>query len=474
VALTNWLGAFGLALGVLAYTLAKLVPERRAWRDIGVLLLAATAAYGLAMPWIPPSTISTVEKNAQWIEGNFSQTGGSLLLWAPAALLVLLALKLALHRISGYLQFAIFYTLLTALPPLANAWGNVAIVPQPWRYHLEMELALALLVGLLLDAVLRRLPRRPGLAATSALILALLWPIHSDRNYARETLIKTADITATSASRIAQRLNQSWDGSRVLLTGSSSFWLAAFSDTPQLRGGFDQGVTLPVFPMATYEICSGDGAVSRQAEIAILWLKTLDVHGVVVSGRESAEVYKEFRHPDEFEGVLPSLWRDHGDVFYRVGPSTPLAHVVSTSDLVATAPVNGIDVAPLRRYVAALENPRSPRASFRWTSLHSASIQTDVPPNSAISVQISWSPGWHAWINGREAPILQDGLGFLYIVPPRDGPVTISIDYDGGAEMLAARWISGITIAMLGLACIWSWRNMRKPSSSLAQPTSCR
>jgi hypothetical protein len=274
------------------------------------------------------------------------------------------------------------------------------------------------------------------------------------RHFARDNLIRSIDITATSEWRTAQWLNQHWSGGRVMLPGSSAFWLTAFSDTPEIGGAFDQGLTIPVYSMAKYEIGSGDSAGSHAAEIAVLWFKALGVQAVAVSGPGSTEVYRDFRNPSEFEGVLQPLWRDRGDVLYTVGASASLAHVVAASDLVARTPINGIDVAPLRPYVAALENPQYPAASFEWTSLHSAKIQTDLPPNSVVSIQVSWSAGWHARVNGHALRVLKDGLGFMYIVPSAAGPATISIEYDGGMEMIAARWISGATLVLLGLACM--------------------
>jgi hypothetical protein len=462
VALTNWLAALGLALGVVAYVLAKQIPSKVFVRDLAYIVFLAVTAYCLASPWIPPSTIAAIQTNSQWIGGDYSHTGAALLRWMPATLLILLILKRILRRTPAHLQFAVFFALLTALPPLAITWANAAIVPQPERYHLEMELALALLAGLLLDAGLRGMSRRfsdrSALLATVALLLALVWPVKSYRHYARDTLIRTIDITTTSEWRTAQWLNQHWNGGRVLLPGSSAFWLTAFSDTPEIDGGFAQGVTIPVYAMARYEIGTAEAAGSHAAEIAILWFKALGVQAVAVSGPGSTEVFRDFSHPDEFEGVLQPLWRDRGDVLYSVGAPASLAHVAAASDLVTVTPVNGIDVTPLRPYVAALENPRYPAASFEWTSLHSARIQTDLPQKSVVSIQISWSAGWHAKINGRPLHVHKDGLGFMYIVPNAAGPASISIDYDGGAEMIVARWISRVALALLGLACVLSWR----------------
>jgi hypothetical protein len=464
VALTNWLAALCLALGVVAYILAKHVPSKLFVRDLAFTVFLAVTAYGLASPWIPPSTIAAVHANSLWIGGDYRQTGAGLLRWIPATLLILLILKLILRRVPAYLQFAVFFAFLTALPPLVVTWANIAIVPQPERYHLEMELALALLAGLLLDAALHHLTHRAALFATIALLLALVWPVRSYRHYARGALIRSIDITTTSEWRTAQWLNQHWSGGRVMLPGSSAFWLTAFSDTPEIDGGFAEGLTIPVYLVAKYEIDSAAAAGSHAAEIAIVWLKALGVQAVAVSGPGSTEVYKDFANPSEFEGVLQPLWRDHGDVLYSVGASASLAHVVAASDLVTRTPINGIDLVPLRPYVAALENPSYPAAPFEWTSLHSARIQTDLPPNSVVSIQISWSAGWHARMNGRVLPVFNDSLGFMYIVPNAAGPASISIDYDGGLEMLAARWISSITLALLGLACLSSWLK-RRPES---------
>ncbi len=477
VALTNWLGAFTLALAVIAYLVAKPASGKRFPSDLALVACIGITAYGLASPWIPPSTIATVQNDSKFIGGDFSHTGTHLLIWIPATLLILLVLKLILRRAPSHLQFAVFFVFLTALPPLAAAWGNIAIVPQPERYHLQMELALALLAGLLIDTAMRHLPHRLSLVTTVLLLLMLVWPIRLERRFARDALIQNIDIQTTSEWHTAQWLNQHWNGGRVLLPGSSAFWLTAFSDTPEIDGGFAQGVTIPVYFEAKYEITTGEAAGSHAAEIALLWFKALGVQAVAVSGPGSTEVYKDFRHPEEFEGVLHPLWRDGGDVLYRVGASTSLAHVITTNDLVSRTPINGIDVDPLRPYDAAIENPSFPAATFDWTTQHSATIKSDLPPNSVVSIQISWSPGWHAQVNGRSLRVFQDGLGFMYLVPGVHGPATISMDYDGGMEMIAAHWISLITLVLLGLACIiprrfqpGRWRHSNFPPTQKSSP----
>jgi len=106
------------------------------------------------------------------------------------------------------------------------------------------------------------------------------------------------------------------------------------------------------------------------------------------------------------------LWREGGRRRYlsveppRDNAPQSLAHVIHPDQLVRRAPVDGLDVEPLRPYVAALEDP-SPRARFRWRNPHDAAIAAD----QVLSVQASYAPGWHAAANGRPARLGSDRLG---------------------------------------------------------------
>jgi hypothetical protein len=444
VVLTNWLAGFALALGVVAYILAGV----RRWRGLVLMVMIGAAAYGLAMPWTPPSTIAVTQFNAQTIGGDYRMVYESLPRWLAAIGCGLGLLKLATRRLSIGLQFAIFFTFLTALITLSNAWFHVAIVPQPDRYHLEMEMALAMLAALIAYEGFKRAPRMAAIGAMVVLVIALVAPLRICRRYARTFLITTIDIQKTSEWKTADWLNRNWSGERVMLPGSTMFWLTAFSDTPELGGGFAQGITDRELPVATYGLTVGAG--EHWGEWSVLWLKALGVQAVGVSGPGSTEVYKDFVDPKKFEGVLEPLWRDGGDVLYRMGKAhASLARVVPRIDLVARTPVNGADVDPLREYVAALEDPKMPEARFTWTSAHTARIVTDIGAGQVVSWQEAWHPGWHARVGGKEIPIARDALGMMTIYPHQGGALTIDLSYDGGMEMRIAHWVSGITALIL-------------------------
>ncbi len=453
--LTSWLGGYALALMILSYLVARLgwppVP------DLGSLVRMAgigIAAYFVAMPWALPSTIAATQFNSKTLGGDFRGSYHTLPIWAAAVLLGLIVLKFGVRRLTPHLQFAIFFTFLLAALVFPFEWWQVSAVPQPMRYHLELEMAISLVTAFAAYDILKRFPRRTAMVAIALTIIALIQPVRMYRRYARNLLIRSVDITTTIEYRTAQWLNQNWTGGRVMMPGSTSIWLTAFTDTPELAGGPEQGVIDYMARVGIYGIYYGTDFIgARNGETSVVWLKALGVHAVGVSGPASSEVYKPFRNPKQFEGLLDPLWRDGDDVIYRVGAEDiSLAHVVPRSSIVSRTPDNGIDVDPLRPYVSALDNPQLARAKFRWTSQHSANIAAEVQAGQAISIQEAWHRGWHATANGAAIPIERDAIGFMYIQPPFAGPVSIQLLFDGGTEAKVARWLSLLTVLLLAVA----------------------
>jgi len=444
--LTNWLAAFALALMMLCYVLARL--DAKGWnlRDLLYLASIGVAAYLLALPFAPPSTLAVTQHNAQLIGGDYRQVYEALPRWIAVILAALVWIKIAMRRAPIHLQFAVLFAFLTSLVTLSASWFHVSIMPQPERYHLEMEVALALVVAFAGHAMLKN-RRRETIVVLAILGVALVLPIRKSRRYARD-LIRSIDITTTTEWRTAQWLKQNLPHERALLAGSNSFWLTAFSDVPELTGGFEQGMTDFEIREGVYQVYTGAGAGSREAEYSLLWLKALGVQAINMTGPASGEFYHPYANPTKFDGILEPLWREGDDAILRV-QQAPLARLIPRSALVSRAPLNGIDVDPLRPYVAALDNPASARASFDWTSGHSVHIKTDLQKDEVVSIQIAWHGGWHAVLNGSPAPVHRDAIGFMYIDPPTAGPAEIDLIYDGGSEMKIARWLSILTALVL-------------------------
>jgi hypothetical protein len=195
-----------------------------------------------------------------------------------------------------------------------------------------------------------------------------------------------------------------------------------------------------------------DQAGAREAEYSVLWLKAYGAAAVGVSGPLSREYFKPYSTPTKFEGVLPVLWRDGDDVIYQVTPGPySLAHVIRAGEEVRRAPVHGLDVEPLRPFVAAVEDRSRPFARFEWKSLHEARIDTQMRPGELLSVQVSYAPGWHAMANSSAAPVRRDALGLTIVEPHCAGACHIALVYDGGAEVRwtrIAQWV-GVIVCLV-------------------------
>jgi hypothetical protein len=448
VACTNWLSAVALAVMILCYLAAF---DRT--RDWAITAAIALAAYLSAMPWIPPSLIRTVQFNARVIGGDYSTSTLLLAKTAPFGLAALAVMKWLMNRLRtpAYLQMLVFFAAVMAGFTLGDLWFGIDVVPQANRYQLEMDLGITLLAAMAIEFALER---RPPAWRHLALALLLMFSIEQTvraHRYAKD-LIRPVQIETTLEYRTAEWFNQHLPGERVMVPGSCQFWLSAFSESPQMGGGFGQGRINQMQPIADYFILNGAGSAS-DAPLVVLWLKAFGVQAIEAGGDRTREYYHAFRTGGKFRGVLEELWRDGDDSIYRVPQRNPsLAHTMAARQLVSKPPYNGLDIAQLQRYVAALDDPALPQATFHWKTQHSAEIETSAHPGQAVSVQVTYDAGWTATANGRPAEVRADGLGMLAIDPKCDGPCRIDLDYGNDAEGRIARWMSGLTI--FGFFCI--------------------
>jgi hypothetical protein len=458
VALTNWLGAAALAAGVFAWLLAQQDGSWRRWAFAGGL---AAWAYALACSWIPPSTIRTIRSGERWLSGELSANRR---LFGACLLAALLVLRwwCRRRRCSEATAFALLFALPVCSAPLAAYWTGLRAVPQPQRYHLEMEMALALLVPLVLATLWPRLSRSARMGLACAMLVACCYAFVRYERYARR-MIRPAAIEQTIEYRVAHWLERNAAGRRVMAPGSIGFFLNAFTDTPQVAGGFDQGAVNPLAAHVRYQILSGAGAGPQEGEVAVLWLKAYGVDLVAVSGPESREIYKPFRNPGKFEGLLQEAARLDGVTVYDLGrPRKSLAHVVRRGDLAPRAPLHGLDVDPARAYVSALEDPLRPEAEFAWTSRHAAVIAAELAPDQILSVQISHHPGWRATAQGRPVRLYGDLLGQIVIEPGCSGACRVELIYDGGPEMRSARAVAWAAWLIGAAACSMSVLRRRR------------
>ena len=438
VVLTNWLGGFALAIAAIAY-LWSIGFTLRAWSRA---LLIGVIAYGLAGPMIPPSTLMAVRHNAQIIGGHFRFSALNGL-----ELLGVLAVAAVASRLSALpvRRFAIGYAVaMTAITLLGN-WCGLPVVPQPERYHTEMEIGLCLLLAVMLP------PQRWVLALA---LIGLLYPATRCAVVAR-AVARPVDIRQTSEFRVARWFDSHMLGCRVSAPGSISFSMNIWTETPQIEGGFDQGITNYLLHDVKYQLMSGDGSGDREAEVAIDWLKALGVHAVAVSGVGSTEAFKPIRNPLKFKGKAVLLWQNGGDSIYRVPQrSSSLARAIPAAVVVLQTPQYANMTASLHPYLAACDDPLMPDVSWRWLGRDRAVAAGVLKPDQVLSIQMAYHPGWSVKSNGIDCETRKDGLGQLLVLPNVTGLCVVELRYDGGVEMRVMKaifWLSLLSAAMLSL-----------------------
>jgi hypothetical protein len=434
ILLTNWLGSVALACAAVSWLLAT-TNARSDFSRWARTALIACSAYLLACPWIPPSTLRVIAAGGQVDEGDFRADVRQFPLRALALAAILLVLKYALRRrkVTPGIQFAVFLVLLPGSFPLLFEWAGIALLPTPHRYVWEMDCAICFLAAMLAATFLRRFPKEVAWIAVLAGLLLGAYNLRAWRQYAA-ALIKPIDMTTTIEYKTAAWLKRNYPGSRVFAIGTVAYWLNNFTDVAQVSGGFDPGTPTPQDRTALKLISKTDSP-----ETTLLWLRAFGADLAVVGGPRTRAPFRTFTAPGRFDKFATKVWSDGDDFIYLIPRrSRSLAQVVRRGDTAGT-----------ERYVSALEDNSLPTATFSWQSAHSAVISAEMPQGTVLSIQITFSPGWHASVNGSPRRIEKDELGLMTIDPSCVGTCAVELNYDGGLEALLTRWASLATLTGL-------------------------
>ena len=442
VVAVNAFGAVDVAIG--GACLALVYGRRAAAALSGV----GVAAYCLISPWLPPSLIERM-RHDQWGARGYIKSGLAAALGMAVALGCFAALWYFGRRLkSPFERFAILFGFWMLLIPLAGFVANVSIVPQPWRFQLELELAACLLLA----CVCARIPWRA--VTVAALCLVGIRQAVVFRQFA-QSLVTPIDITRTIEYKVDRWIGENLPGRRSLIAGDPEYLFNVFSDSPQMAAAHEP--TAPNFTqlVAIFAIYTGLNAGDHDAEYSVLWLKAFGNAAVYVAGEKSREYYHAIAHPHKFDGLLPVLWHDEDDTVFGVpARSASLAHVVPVSAIPSRQPIHGLDVDPIRPYVAALDDPSLPLAEMTWRGTSGIRIRAPMKRGQAVSVQINYAPGWRARVSGREIPVRKDGIGLVALEPGCDGDCEIDMEYGPTAETWVCRGLSVMSILALGLILV--------------------
>ena len=433
---------------ITAVCLIAVFPGKDYARNALLVISIGLFAYAMIAPFLPPSMLVAIRRASANAEGGWS--AGSLTAFA-IVVLGWIVLWRALQRwtIDWSLRFFALFAYLTSSVPVVAAYLHRQFLPQPGRYKLEMELALALVLVFGLRSLFEKLPTALKVGLLFLFFALAGEQIVSHRQFAKN-ILQPADVTQTIEYRTAAWAGQNLPGVRIMLPGSIAQWANDFTDVWQFSGSSWSQAYNQAQQRGLAGIYNGGDTPQQDARVALDWLGAFGVGAIAVSGPNSQEYWKPFSHPAKFEGFLPVLWREDDVTIYKVPQRTSsLAHVVTETAIVNHPPAGPRDTEEIEKYVAALDDPSLPAADFHWAGQNSIQIRTMASAEQAISVQVSYHPGWHAKSGNRTIEVRRDGLGLTWLRPECSGLCEIQLDYDGGWELRLCRYISFTAMAVL-------------------------
>ncbi|HWD00190.1 MAG TPA: hypothetical protein VG456_25700 [Candidatus Sulfopaludibacter sp.] len=459
VVLSNAFGIVALGTALVCWMVAFRVKPW--WKAPVTGAVIGLVSYCWISPWLSPAMIRAIRASAPTVGGDFRyRTESWIALAAMVAVFLLIWLVLSHLKAPAHVQFfGLFGYIQTAFVLIWYGW-RVAVIPQPGRYQLEMDLALLPAVVFAAAWALERVRPRVRQAVASVAIVALAAQC-GYAAYFGSQLIQPTEPHFPVEYEMAQWLDQNRHGERAFLGGEASMIFNTITDNPQLKGNHDQQAVNPFLAIVGYTIYAGTNAGARDAQYSIFWLKAYGTPMVSVPGPDSGDYYKPYAHPHKFDGVLPAVWRKGDNTVYQVpGVGASLAHVIPAAAVVGRTPIHGLDIEPAQAYVAALEDARYPPATFHWKNMSEAEIHAKVEAGQVIAAQVTYDRGWEAWVNGRRQPLRRDGLGLMVIDTDCRGSCDVALRFTGGWEHVLTRLLSlTATLIAIGYA-VWSRRRV--------------
>lgn len=437
---TNWIGVAALGMAVLVY----LTTHRATGRDWLTAVGIGAATYGLAMAWMPLSTVQTIRRNSDWVAGSFpigwKQGLGMFVL---AVSVILLDRLLGKVRVSAPTRFCVLLAGVFGIIASSQYWlAGFYFMPQPHRYQLEMELFLLAGLILLFSEIPKQRVRLGGLAI---LLLVSAQGISEGLAYGNQ-ILHGSTIERTVEYKVAHWLYKNHPGERVYCPGTFSQWLDVFVPQPQLGGGFDQGSTNPLLPAILFQIMAGEG--KQMAAYSKTWLEAFGTGFVVVGNEKSEEYFKPFKDKKKFDDVLPVVYRTEGEAIYQLDPSrAALAVHVSEQAVKGMKWVGSVYPQTVDAMLATIPSDRPVRTEWKRDVLV---LNANPRAGEVVSVRFNALPGWSAQSNSRELTVSSDALGLITIQPAEAGPQSIVLSYKRPFEYRVGQAVTAFTVLFFG------------------------
>ena len=412
VVATNFYGATALALffPILAWATWLEVRRNSVWLRSAAI---AAMAYGLCAVWLTPSYLRITALNMRWVAES-SKSSSIAIAIGCAVIFGIVTFMIAKSRgIRAWPVFLAGAASFTSIYVLGFHFLDLRVTGDANRLAPEMDMALILLVACCAVSWWK-MPRVRILIVI--LLGAACYPAGQYLAHRRSQLLRAHSIQTRPEFQVAKWMAENLPAARAFPTGSIRYWYNAWYDNEQSDGGSNQGLLNQLLPVAYWQITQGD-----RADIAIAWLQALGVDAVIVSDKQSEEIYHDYLHPEKFKGALPEVYNDHkGVIIYRVPRRFPgIARVVNRAALTGIGPPQGgVDLETLTRYVSALDQGPDSQPAVVRRGFDSFDVAASVSPGQVVLLQETFDPAWHVYSDGKPLHLQQDPLGFMLVTAP--------------------------------------------------------
>ncbi|MBI2034179.1 MAG: hypothetical protein HYT11_00405, partial [Candidatus Levybacteria bacterium] len=307
-------------------------------------------------------------------------------------------------------------------------------------YLLELQFGMAIIIGSVLERFIKK--KNSWVFWAGIFVIVILLNCYIVSNLA---IKQFSNIGNAYQQKIITILKENVPkGERVFLSGTPVFWINAYLDQAQIRGGNDSASVHPFWRHAAFQIREGkDPLVSRDLLFA------LGVPYVLVHKDDSEEVFRDFKVPAKFESRYFKNIAGENDMLYKVDKSELLSYSSSDPDeyrgsrevsrgnssrlrsnnneffgiariaderiMKVKKPRSGDDKEAIASYVSYIKRPAN--AAFLKPNVLTLKFSTD--QGEVVSLAVAYHPSWR--IVKGEGRIDKDAFGNIAITPEKSG-----------------------------------------------------
>jgi len=492
-ALTNAIGLWAIAIFALSLALGELVRGVKFGDVFKPTTITAFLSVGLAVFWYNPSFLKTFFREGGGTVTSFGAFGP----WGPLGTILALVvfffvIKFLLKKISNFFPglphglFWFTFMFLIVYIYYSSGENRLELVPQALRLNTEVDMALAILLGVLVSGIVGlffklKVQFSQILAWGLYFILGavILLPIFTRAQTLSQKMPKWAqpleaagrDLKDTSEYKVAKWAEANTpQGTRIVAPGNYGFFLNYFVDVPQLRGALYQSSTHRWPDHIYYQLTNG-----KDADVSLAWLKIGNISNFIYTTGGSQEMYKDYKVSwEKFDEILKRVEERNGDIYYQVPLSNPIpAKIIDLAKMSSLKePFNAIDKEPIFAYVSWMEEKSDRKLEFKKINNDQYVIAGNFKAGEGILVQMTYDSGWRAKLanNGQKLNVRKDSLGFLVIEPGKEGQQEVILNHKTTTLPILASWfvtIFTVIISAILLVKFWS----QKPKTLLPKET---